>query len=55
MKLSDQDKIDIVKKYKEGKSSRLLGNEYGVSYKSIISILKTRNIERKKHGRPKKS
>jgi len=44
-KLTDQQKIDIVQKYKEGQSSVKLGKEYGVAKQSILSILKKRNVE----------
>lgn len=44
-KLTDQEKIDIVKKYQEGQSSVKLGKEYGVAKQSILSILKKRKVE----------
>ena len=45
MRLTDQQKIDIVKKYKEGKSSVKLSLEYKITRQSILSILKKRNVE----------
>lgn len=47
-KLTDQQKIEIVEKYLNGKSSPLLGVEYNVHQSSIISILKIRNIKRRR-------
>jgi transposase-like protein len=44
-KLTDQEKIDIVKKYQEGQSSVKLSKEYGVAKQSILSILKKRKVE----------
>lgn len=44
MKLSDQQKIDIVQKYQNGKSSIELSKEYNVSKQSILSILKNRKV-----------
>lgn len=46
MKLTDQQKIDITNKYKNGSSLRNLAKEYNVSKTSIFSILKVRNIKR---------
>jgi transposase-like protein len=43
-KLSDEEKIEIVKKYQNGLSSIKLGKEYNVSPRSILSILKIRKI-----------
>lgn len=44
-KLTDQEKIDVVEKYKTGKyTQEKLANEYNVSPSSIRGILKRRNI-----------
>lgn len=51
MKLTDQQKIDIVQKYESGKSSVELSKEYNVTRQSILSILRSRNI----HIRNKRS
>lgn len=45
MKLSDQDKIDIVNEYKSGISGLQLSRKYKVSCSSIFSILRKRNID----------
>jgi transposase-like protein len=47
MRLTDEQKIEIVKKYLQGDSSRKLGKEYGVDKNSILSILKVRGIIRR--------
>jgi transposase-like protein len=44
-KLTDQQKIEIVKKYEEGDSSIKLSKEYGISKQSILSILKNRKVK----------
>ena len=43
-KLTDQQKIDIVKKYEDGESSVKISKEYNVSRQAIIKILKVRNV-----------
>lgn len=51
-KLTDQDKIDIVRKYLESNiSTRKLGAEYSVTHKAITGILKVRGVEIRKAGR----
>jgi transposase-like protein len=45
MRLTDEQKIEIVKKYQEGFSSVELSKEYGITRQSILSILKIRNIQ----------
>ena len=51
-KLSDLEKIEIVKKYQSGISSVELSKLYKVTKRSILSILKVRNIEmRNKNGK----
>ena len=47
IKLSDQDKIDIVKTYLSGIGSGELATKYQVSRNSICSILKRRSIPRR--------
>lgn len=49
-KLDDQQKIDIVQKYKNGESSIKLAKEYSVAKQSILSILRNRNVEIR-HGK----
>lgn len=44
-KLTDQQKIEIVSRYINGESSIKLGKEFNVSTRSILSILKVRNIK----------
>ena len=44
-KLTDQQKIEIVQKYKDGQSSVKLSKEYGISKQSILSILKNREVK----------
>ena len=44
-RLTDQQKIEIVEKYKEGSSSIKLSKEYGISKQSILSILKNREVK----------
>jgi len=46
MKLTDEQKIEIVQKSKSGISSRKLATEYKVSKTAILSILKVRGIKR---------
>lgn len=48
MKLTDEQKIEIVQKYKSGISTRKLAKEYNVSQNSIMSMLKVRGIKREK-------
>lgn len=45
MKLTDEQKIDIVQKYKNGQSSVKLSKEYQISRQSILSILKIRGVK----------
>ena len=45
MKLTDEQKIEIVAKYKQGKSSVELSVLYGISRQSILSILKKRGVK----------
>jgi Mor family transcriptional regulator len=44
MKLTDQNKIDIVKKYESGDSSVKLSKEYNVTTQSILQILRVRGV-----------
>ena len=51
-KLTDEQKIEIVKGYISGQSSVYLSKKYKVSTRSILSILKVRNIKmRDKNGK----
>lgn len=45
MKLTDQNKIDIVNKYNNGQSSVMLSKEYGVTTQAILHILKVRGVK----------
>lgn len=45
-KLTDQNKIDIVKLFKEGLSMRNLGKMFSVSHVAISGILKRRGIKK---------
>lgn len=45
MKLTDQQKIDIVEKYKSGQPSTKLAKEYSVTKQAILNILHVRKIE----------
>lgn len=45
MKLTDQQKIEIVKKYQSGSSSNKLAQEYGITKQGILCILRVRNVE----------
>jgi Mor family transcriptional regulator len=45
MKLTDQEKIEIVQKYQNGQSSVKLSKEYKISRQSILSILKVRGVK----------
>lgn len=45
MKLSDEQKIEIVKRYKAGESSVKLSKEYKISRQGILGILKVRKVE----------
>ena len=44
MKTSDQDKIDMVKKYQSGISSVKLAKEYNITKQGVLCILKTRKV-----------
>ena len=44
MKLSDQDKIDVVNKYLNGISAIKLAEEYHITRQSVVSILKVRGV-----------
>lgn len=44
-KLSDKEKINIVKRYIDGESMIRLGKIYGIARQSIASILKVRKVE----------
>lgn len=44
MKLSDKEKIEMVEKYIEGKSSIQLAKEYNITKQSVLSILKVRKV-----------
>ena len=45
MKLSDQEKIDMVEKYISGTSSIKLAKEYNISRQSVLAILKVRKVK----------
>lgn len=45
-KLTDEQKIEIVQKYKSGVSSRKLAKEYNICKTSVLSLLKVRGIKR---------
>ena len=45
MKLTDQQKIEIVERYQKGESSLKLATAYSITKQSILSILKIRKIE----------
>lgn len=45
MKLSDEQKISLVKEYESGISSIKLATKYGISKQGILSILKVRNVK----------
>lgn len=45
MRLTDQQKIDIVIKYQNGDSSVKLAKEYKKTRQGILKILKARNVE----------
>lgn len=45
MKLTDQQKIDIVNRYIQGESSLKLAKSYSITKQSVLSILKIRKIE----------
>ena len=45
MKLTDQQKIDIVNRYTQGESSLKLAKAYGITKQSILSILKIRKVQ----------
>jgi transposase-like protein len=44
MKLNDEQKIEIVKRYRSGESSVKLSKEYGITRQGILGILKVRNV-----------
>lgn len=45
MKLTDQQKIEIVNKYQNGSSSIKLAKEYEVTKQSILNILRVRKVK----------
>jgi len=45
MKLTDQQKIEIVERYQKGESSVSLSREYSITRQSVLSILKIRKIQ----------
>lgn len=45
MKLTDQQKIDIVNRYLQGESSLKLAKAYSITKQSVLSILKIRKIK----------
>lgn len=45
MKLTDQQKIEVVNKYKSGESSLKLAREYNVTKQAILNILRVRKVE----------
>lgn len=47
-KLTDEQKIEIVQKFKSGLSVRQIAKDYSVAHTSILSILKVRGIKREK-------
>ena len=52
MRLTDQQKIEIVERYQKGESSISLARYYSISRQSILSILKIRKIKiRGKNGK----
>lgn len=52
MKLTDQNKIDIVNRYIKGESSVKLGEDFNVTRQAILAILRNRKVEiRSKNGR----
>lgn len=46
-RLTDQDKIDVVAKYKAGMSSCQLAKIYGIQDTSILALLRRRGVERR--------
>lgn len=45
MKLTDQQKIEIVNKYINGESSLKLAKEYNISKQGVLGILKVRKVK----------
>jgi Mor family transcriptional regulator len=45
MKLTDQQKIEVVNRYLNGESSPSLAKAFNISRQSILSILKIRKVE----------
>lgn len=50
-KLSEQQKLEIVERYKRGETSTALATQYGVSGPSITSILRRRGVVIRNHDR----
>jgi hypothetical protein len=48
MKLTDQQKIDIVSQYLAGQSSVQIGKLFGVTHVAILKMLKVRGVEIRK-------
>lgn len=44
-KMTDEQKIEMVKLYKEGESSVALGKRYGITPHSVIKMLRVRNVK----------
>lgn len=51
--LTDQQKIDLVIQYQEGKSSCELAKIYGITDTSILGLLKRRGITRRNNKKQK--
>ena len=45
MKLTDQQKIDLVNNYINGESSLKLAKKYNIKYQSVLAILKVRGVK----------
>lgn len=50
-KLTDQNKIDIVERYKNGETSVMLGKDFGVSHVAILGVLKVRGVGIRKRSK----
>ena len=47
-KLTDEQKIDLVRRYKAGEGSVVLAKAFGIVPNSVLSLLEVRGIERRK-------
>ena len=48
VKLSEENKLEIIQEYRDGKSGRIIAEKFGVSYQHVYDILKKQEVDRRK-------